>query len=199
MRITIVGCGYVGTALARHWHQQGRHWLRVTTTSADRAEELAAVADSVQVLDAADPIGLRQALQGSEAAVFCLAPSGERQVDADGYEATFLRSMQALAAVVGELPQLNQLLYTSSCSVYGNAGGLLEEDTPLQPRDRHGEILRDAEAVLLSCRSPSRRVAIWRLGRSMGPRAGAAGAFPVAGGQPAPGEWRRAHQLDPPR
>ncbi|APD47794.1 NAD-dependent epimerase/dehydratase family protein [Synechococcus sp. CS-602] len=169
MRITIVGCGYVGTALARHWHQQGRHWLRVTTTSADRAEELAAVADSVQVLDAADPIGLRQALQGSEAAVFCLAPSGERQVDADGYEATFLRSMQALAAVVGELPQLNQLLYTSSCSVYGNAGGLLEEDTPLQPRDRHGEILRDAEAVLLSCRSPSRRVAIWRLGALYGP------------------------------
>ncbi len=144
MRITIIGCGYVGSALAE-------------------------LAETAQLLDAADPGDLLRALQDSEAAVFCLAPTGDRQVDAAGYEATFLRSMQALAAVVPSLPGLRQLVYTSSCSVYGNAEGLLEEDTPLQPRDRHGEILRESEAVLLGCRSLGRRVAIARLGAIYGP------------------------------
>lgn len=169
MRITIVGCGYVGSALASHWHQQARHWLRVTTTREERLRELAPLADAVQRLDAADPDQLRQALETSEAAVFCLAPGGSRQVDADGYEATYLRTMEAVAAVVPQLPELQQLVYTSSCSVYGEATGLVEEDTPPQPREPHAQILRDAEDLLLACRSPDRRVAIARLGAIYGP------------------------------
>ncbi|CAK6689296.1 NAD-dependent epimerase/dehydratase family protein [Synechococcus sp. CBW1107] len=169
MRITIVGCGYVGSALASHWHQQGRHWLRVTTTRDERLAELAPLADAVQRLEASDPDQLRQALETSEAAVFCLAPGGNRQVDAAGYEATYLRTMEAVAAVVSQLPELRQLVYTSSCSVYGEATGLVEEDTPLQPREPHARILRDAEDLLLTCRSPQRRVAIARLGAIYGP------------------------------
>ncbi len=159
----------MGSALARHWRARGRHWLRVTTTRAERVSELSKLAEAVQVLDAANPDDLQLALQDSEAAVFCLAPTGDRPVGADGYEATFLRPMEALAAVVSRLPGLRQLVYTSSCSVYGTADGLLEEDTPLQPRDRHGEILCDAETVLLGCRAPGRRVAIARLGAIYGP------------------------------
>jgi len=80
------------------------------------------VADSVQVLDALDPSGYGQALQGSEAAGSAGAPSGERQVDADGYRGPFLRSMQALAAVVASVPQLNQLAATPAVArLYGNA------------------------------------------------------------------------------
>lgn len=169
MRITIVGCGYVGSALANHWHQQARHWLRVTTTRDERLAELAPLANAVQRLEASDPDQLRQALEDSEAAVFCLAPGGSRQVDADGYEATYLRTMKAVAAVVPQLPELRQLVYTSSCSVYGEATGLVEEDTPPQPREPHARILRDAEDLLLNCRSPHRRVAIARLGAIYGP------------------------------
>ncbi len=169
MRITIVGCGYVGSALANHWHQQARHWLRVTTTRDERLAELALLADAVQRLDAADPDQLRQALETTEAAVFCLAPGGSRQVDAAGYEATYLRTMEAVATVVPRLPGLRQLVYTSSCSVYGEATGLVEEDTPPQPRELHAQILRDAEDLLLACRGPHRRVAIARLGAIYGP------------------------------
>jgi nucleoside-diphosphate-sugar epimerase len=172
MRITIVGGGYVGSALASHWQQQqeqARHWLRVTTTRGERLAELAPLADAVQLLDAADPDQLREALEQSEAAVFCLAPGGSRQVDAAGYEATYLRSMEALAAVVPQLPRLQQLVYTSSCSVYGAATGLVEETTPPQPVEPHARILREAEERLLACRSPRRRVAILRLGAIYGP------------------------------
>ncbi|MCP9800792.1 hypothetical protein [Synechococcus sp. RedBA-s] len=39
-----------------------RHWLRVTTTRGERLAELAPLADAVQLLDAADPDQLREAL-----------------------------------------------------------------------------------------------------------------------------------------
>ncbi|MCP9841036.1 NAD-dependent epimerase/dehydratase family protein [Synechococcus sp. J7-Johnson] len=169
MRIAIVGCGYVGSALASHWHQQARHWLRVTTTRSERLAELAPLADDVRLLDAADPDQLRQVLETTEAAVFCLAPGGSRQVNADGYEATYLRSMEAVAAVMPQLPGLQQLVYTSSCSVYGEATGLVEETTPPQPFEPHARILRHAEELLLGCRAPHRRVAILRLGAIYGP------------------------------
>jgi len=48
--------------------------------------------------------------------------------------------------------------------VYGNARRPAWRRPQLQPRDRHGEILRDAEAVLLSLPQPSRRVATGGLG-----------------------------------
>lgn len=90
-------------------------------------------------------------------------------MDADGYEATYLRSMEAVAAVVPQLPGLHQLVYTSSCSVYGEATGLVDETMPPQPLEPHPRILRDAEELLLGCRAPHRRVAILRLGAIYGP------------------------------
>jgi pyrroline-5-carboxylate reductase len=53
MRITILGCGYVGTALARQWRATSDHQLRLTTTSPERRAELAELADAVHVLEGA--------------------------------------------------------------------------------------------------------------------------------------------------
>jgi nucleoside-diphosphate-sugar epimerase len=122
-----------------------------------------------------------QVLEGSEAAVFTLAPKGTRQVGADGYAATYLQTFQALESVLPQLRQPRQLIYTGSCSVYGDAGGDWVDETTLPaPRDRHGEILLRSEELLLGCGTPDRRVAILRLGG-------------------AGGRWRQLHQLDPPR
>jgi nucleoside-diphosphate-sugar epimerase len=170
MRITILGCGYVGTALARHWRQQGHHQLQLTTTSPQRRAELAALADAVHVLEGADAAGLQAALEGSEVAVFSLAPTGTSQVGAEAYEATYLRSFEALEQVLPRLPRLRQLIYTGSCSVYGDAGGgWVDETTPPVPRDRHGQILLASEQRLQACGDGQRRVAILRLGAIYGP------------------------------
>jgi nucleoside-diphosphate-sugar epimerase len=170
MQITILGCGYVGSALASHWRANSAHHLRVTTTTAERQEELAELADEVQVLEGADADALLKALEGSEVAVFTLAPRGTRQVGADDYAATYLQTFEALQRVLPRLPQLRQLIYTGSCSVYGDAGGdWVDETTPPAPRDRHGEILLRSEELLLGCGTPDRRVAILRLGAIHGP------------------------------
>lgn len=181
MRITILGCGYVGTALARHWRNSSDHQLRLTTTSPERRGELAELADAVHVLEGADAEGLRAALEDSEVPVFSLAPTGTSQVGAEGYEATYLRTFEALERVLPSLPQLRQLIYTGSCSVYGDAGGgWVDETTPPAPRDRHGEILLASERRLQACAHEDRRVAILRLGAIYGP--GRELAWAVAGG-----------------
>jgi len=143
------------------------------------------------------PSGYARPLQGSEAAVFCLAPSGSGS-DADGLRGHLLRSMQALAAVVGELPQAQPLLYTSSCSVYGNAAAAGRRTPPLQPVDRHGEILpANAKPCLFELpAAPAAASPSGGWGALMDPGGAAGRRFRSLAGRPAPGNGAAPHQLD---
>lgn len=191
MRITIVGCGDVGTALARHWSRAGLHQLTLTTTSEPRRAELAPLAERVLVLRADDRAALREALAEAEVAVFTLAPSGNRPVDADTYAATYRGAFEALAEVVPELPDLRQILYTGSCSVYGDAGGAwVDEDTPPNPAGEHARVLLEAEQRLQGCQGPQRQVCILRLGALYGPGRELAPRFRRLAGTTRPGSGR---------
>lgn len=170
MRITIVGCGYVGLALARHWHSQGIGPLTLTTTRSERVDELQPLAERVLVLRAAERDALRQALEAAEVAVFCLAPGGDRPVDAAAYAATYRDSIATLVELLPDLPQLRHCVYTSSCSLYGDAaGGWVDESTPAAPRDDHGRVLLESEQLLEACRAGGRRLCLLRLGALYGP------------------------------
>jgi saccharopine dehydrogenase-like NADP-dependent oxidoreductase len=77
MHLTIVGCGFVGLALARQLQaERSQLTLTLTTTREERYAELQPLADQVKICDAADPISLKQALSDAEIAVFCLGPKG---------------------------------------------------------------------------------------------------------------------------
>ena len=53
MRLTIVGCGYVGMALARELRRHhGQAQLTLTTTSEERRGDLEPLADQVLICDA---------------------------------------------------------------------------------------------------------------------------------------------------
>lgn len=188
MRVTIVGSGYIGQALARHWRQQSDLQLTLTTTSATRVTALAPLAERVAVLRADDPAALAEALTDAEVAVFCLAPTGSSQVDAAGYRATYRDSFAALQQVLPGLPRLRQLVYTASCSVYGDAGGAwVEETSPAEPTDDHGRILLESEQLLAACRSEARRVCLLRLGAIHGPGRQLADRFRRLAGTTRPG------------
>jgi cupin fold WbuC family metalloprotein len=192
MRTTIVGCGYVGTALARHWLHDPAIQLTVTTTREERRSQLAAVAERVEVLRASDAVALRRALEHAEVAVLCLAPTGDRLVSADAYSATYRDSFVALAALVDELPGLRQIVYTGSCSVYGDAGsGWVDETTPPSPRDDHGRVLLESEELLARCRAPGRRVCLLRLGAIHGPGRELGDRFRRLAGSTRPGDGRQ--------
>ena len=200
MRITIVGSGYIGLALAQHMQAQGGVHLTLTTTSPGRLAELEPHADQVLVARADDPAALQAALADAEAAVFCLAPTGDRQVDAAGYRSTYRDGMATLQALLPALPQLRQIVYTGSCSVYGDAGGgWVDETTLVAPADEHGQILLESEALLADCRSSSRRVCVLRLGAIHGPGRELADRFEDDVGVGRVHGFGDQLQLDPPR
>ena len=169
MDLTIVGCGYVGLALAERL-QPRRPQLRLTltTTSSERLEQLSPLADRVEVCDATDPAQLLATLHQSSSAVFCLGPKGDRQVDANGYRHTFVDSFRCLTSLLPQLPDLRQIIYTGSCSVYGDAeGDWVDEQTPPEPDRGHGDVLLESEQLLSDI--ADRQVCILRLGALYGP------------------------------
>jgi len=188
MRITIVGAGDVGAALARHWQADSNLEITVTTTREERRAALAGLADQVRVLRADQADVLAEALAEAEVAVFCLAPTGDRQVGAAAYAATYRASFEVLEQVLPGLPQLRQIVYTGSGSVYGDAGGgWVDETTPPNPGDEHGRVLLEAEQRLEQCRSPERQVCVLRLGAIYGPGRELAPRFQRLAGSQRPG------------
>ena len=169
MDLTIVGCGYVGLALAERLQpRRPQLKLTLTTTSSERLEQLSPMADRVELCDATDPVQLRNALRQSSSAVFCLGPKGDRQVDANGYRHTFVDSFRCLRSLLPQLPDLRQIVYTGSCSVYGDAeGDWVDEQTPPAPGRGHGDVLLESEQLLSGI--SGRRVCILRLGALYGP------------------------------
>ena len=169
MALTIVGCGYVGTALAQQLQPRRQHCpLRLTTTREERLSSLVELADNALLCDATNPDQLKAALQGSRVAVFSLGPKGDRQVDANGYRHTFVDSLACLKSLLPRLPELEQILYTSSCAVYGDANdGWVDETTPPDPSPGHGSVLLESEELLSGIRD--RQVCILRLGALHGP------------------------------
>ena len=171
MGLTIVGCGYLGKALARQL-QTRRPGLRLTltTTRAERHGELADLADQLLLCDATDPSQLLKALRHNQTAVFCLAPGGDRQVNADGYRQTFIDSFRCLGSLLPGLPHLRQIIYTGSCSVYGDAeGDWVDESTAPAAGTGHGAVLLESERLLTAMGNSERRVCILRLAALHGP------------------------------
>lgn len=161
--LAIVGCGYVGRAVAQVWRQQG-HSVTVTTTTEARIPELATLADRAIVLQGEDEVGWRSLLQNQTAVLLCL---GAR--NADAYESTYLGTARTLVKVLPDMPTVQQVIYTGSYAVYGDRQGTwVDETTPVAPVTRNGEILAATEQVLLSASSAARKVCLFRLGGIFG-------------------------------
>lgn len=157
--LAIIGCGYVGQAVAQVWKQQG-HTVTVTTTTADRISALEEIADRAIVLQGEDEEGWRSLLQNQTAVLLCI---GAR--NADVYESTYLGTAKTLVKVLPEAPTVQQVIYTGSYAVYGDRqGAWVDETTPVSPVTRNGEILVATEQVLLSVTSRLPKICIFRLG-----------------------------------
>ncbi|WP_049984365.1 SDR family oxidoreductase [Halorubrum sp. BV1] len=155
MRVTIVGCGYVGTELARQLAERGHDvsGVRRSADGLDAIRELDERVDdadggvSAVRADATDPASL-EALPDADAVVFA-ASSGGR-----GAEAARSVYVDGLRNVVNEygsrVTTPDRLVYTSSTGVYGDHGGAwVDEETPIDPTTEKTRVLAEAERVAL--------------------------------------------------
>lgn len=183
MKVTIIGCGYVGKAIAQQWKSAG-HCVSVTTRNPKRIPELNEIADRVILLqeDNLSEI-LKETLSEQHVILLSLAADNTSL-----YESTYLHTAQALAKAAQHLPKLKQIIYTSSTSVYGeHQGNWVDENTQLAPSNANTKILVKTEQTLQLLQTETCSVCIFRLGEIVGPGREIADRLKRMNGQPLPG------------
>ncbi|MDP1836628.1 MAG: SDR family oxidoreductase [Chlamydiales bacterium] len=156
----VIGCGYIGSALAQAWAAQGV-LVTATTTTPGRLTELEQIAHKAVLLDFKDEDQLLELLQGHDWIVVSVAAK-----DSSSYQETYLYTAQALVKSMEQAPNVSRVIYTSSTSVYGeHDGDWVDEETPLTPISPQAKILAQTEEVL----STLPNACIMRLGEIIGP------------------------------
>ena len=183
MNVAIIGCGYVGKAVARLWTQQSLDVTATTTTPA-RLPELAAIAQRSVLLNGSDATAVRTLLDRQQVVLLCL---GAR--NAQSYEETYLQTAKTLTHVLPQCPDIRQLIYTSSYALYGNQqGNWVDETSPIAPASPNTEILAATERVLLNAADGNLNVCIFRLAGIYGPGRTLARIFQRLAGTTQPGD-----------
>lgn len=141
MRVVILGCGYVGLALARRLTPT-HDVVGVRRSDLDSVRD--AGAEAVRT-DVTDPDDLA-AVPDADALVFAASSGGRgasaaREVYVDG-----LRT--AIDAFADRANSPDKLVYTSSTGVYGDHdGAFVDESTPIEPTTAKTEVLAEAERL----------------------------------------------------
>lgn len=160
MKVAIVGCGYVGTATAKHLRHKSDCTVTATTTTATRVVELEGVAQRVAVLKGNDKDAMTAVLQEQDAVMLCVGAPNPHT-----YRETYIDTATTLVSVLQQIPTVKQVIYTATYSVYGDRQGeLVNEESPVAPANPNGEILAETERILLAASSPNLHVCILRLG-----------------------------------
>jgi len=159
MNMTIIGCGYVGFAVAKLWNQKMTFLVTATTTTPERLITLQTVAQRSLLLKTNDAEGLKSVVKNQDVVLLSIGSK-----TGSTYEETYLETAKTLVPVL-QKSGVKQLLYTSSCSVYGDQNGrLVDEDTPIFPTSHNSQILAETEQLLLSVSNDNLKVCILRLG-----------------------------------
>lgn len=156
-RILIAGCGYVGEAAADLFHERG--WeVEGWTASAQSAARLSTKPYAVRAVDIADGEAVSAVHHEIDVVLQCVSSGGG---DAEKYRRVYLKGARNL---IQAFPTA-ALLFMSSTSVYAqNHGDLVDETSPANPAHEKGQILREAEELVLAHRG-----IVARLGGIYGP------------------------------
>jgi nucleoside-diphosphate-sugar epimerase len=161
MKIGILGCGYVGQAAALHWKEAG-HYVTASTRKFERFSHLENIANEVCLLT---EHSFPYFIEKQKALLICVAPDA-----ASDYASTYLETAKCVAKHTDRASNLQQIIYTSSTSLYGDQeGAWVDENMPIQHLDENKRILYETEQILLSTSSQNRHICILRLGEIYGP------------------------------
>jgi nucleoside-diphosphate-sugar epimerase len=175
--IAILGCGYVGSALAACWQEQG-HVVTGTTTSREGLARLGEIASTAVVMKGDDLTAVNSLLEGQDTLVVSVSPTGFQQADEATYAATYLTTAKNLVEALEQAPTVKQVIYLSSCSVYGDRQGeWVDETAQIEPIDHKSQVLHESEQIVLQAANEYQKVCVLRLGGIYGPERELVGMF----------------------
>ena len=158
MNILIIGCGYVGSAVASCWQKQG-HNLTVTTTTPEKISTLKNIANTAVILQGNDYNTLAQLVENQDLILLTLGAKGGKF-----YEQVYLKTAENLVKALQFNPTVKQLIYTSSYGILGNQNGnWTDEKVMPNPANENQQILAKTEQILLNMSNSNIKVFILRL------------------------------------
>jgi nucleoside-diphosphate-sugar epimerase len=150
-QISLLGCGWLGLPLAKALLANGFS-VKGSTTSQEKLEGLATagIDPFLVALDSKRITGdIDNFLHGSDTFIINIPPQLRgKNFDASAVnEKAFVAKMKALIQHI-EKSTIQNLLFVSSTSVYGEANGSLTEETTPQPDTESGKQLLEVEMLL---------------------------------------------------
>ena len=145
----VVGCGYLGTRVARRWLAAGDRVFGITRSQA-RAAELAAIGITPVVYDvtAAPDSPQVQSLHSLPAFDTVFWAVGFDRASGTTHHDVHVAGMARLLDTLTGAPRV---ILSSSTGVWGDeGGGVVTEDTPTNPSREAGRVLVEAESRLRS-------------------------------------------------
>jgi nucleoside-diphosphate-sugar epimerase len=141
MRILIVGCGYIGTALGAEFSLAGHEVFGLRRSATVSPGITPIIGDITQ------PATLATLPRDFDWVVNCVSSS---HGGADAYRQTYLEGTRNLLAHFADAPP-KKFAYTSSTGVYGqDDGSLVKESSSTEPATDTGKILVETEKLLLA-------------------------------------------------
>ena len=166
----IVGCGYVGSAVATHLRRQG-HEVVGTPTNPERLAELCDLVDHPRIYRAGDPMADASFLEHLDGVLIAMAPT-TATFEEDQYEKVYGQAVPALVDALRQRQSRSPLhvSYLSSAGVYGDqSGAICNELTPPDCSNTANALLASAETAVLSLNDASTQACVLRLGGIYGP------------------------------
>jgi nucleoside-diphosphate-sugar epimerase len=189
--IAILGCGYVGSALAGYLQDQG-HCVTGTTTSRERVASLSKITSKAVLIKADDLTAVYSLLEDQDTLVVSVAPTGSQDADEATYETTYITTAKNLVTALNQAPNVKQVIYLSSCSVYGDRQGeWVDETTQIDPLEHKSQVIYAAEKIILQAANEHQKVCILRLGGIYGPGRELVHMFGGLAGMTMPGKGDR--------
>jgi nucleoside-diphosphate-sugar epimerase len=147
MRILIIGCGYVGTALGAEFARQG-HEVFGVRRDAEGEVELAAAKIKLLVADVTKPADLAALPGPFDWVVNCVSST---RGGVEEYRAAYLEGTRNLIDWLSAQPAPpKKFVYTSSTSVYGQTdGSQVKETSSTNPDSETSRVLVETEKLLL--------------------------------------------------
>lgn len=161
--IGVLGCGWLGTPLAKSFLEEG-HQVKGSTTSPTKLAALAALGINPYVIGLEEDMvvgDIAGFLKGVTVLIINIPPQLRKAPHSN-----FVKRIATLNSVLQE-SEVQEVVFISSTSVYGNVEGTITEETTPKPTTNAGKQLLAAEQLLMD--TVKYKTTLIRFGGLIGP------------------------------
>lgn len=164
MNIAILGCGYLGTHLAKFWHQKNHHITAMTDDPA-KIPVLNDFTQKIVLLKNGDKSQVIPILEQNENIILSISSEKKKS-----YADYLLGASLVIKEAAKAIREPRYLIFTGRTSVYNDKNGLwLDEESTIVPIEDREKKLYETEQVLLSLKELSWDVCVLRIAEVYGP------------------------------